>query len=271
MMNYIKNQNAIEKMRVAGRMAAEVMEMIAPKVQEGITTEELDRQCHDYIVHTLKAYPAPLNYHGFPKSICTSINEVVCHGIPSSRTLKAGDILNIDITVQYQGYHGDMSCMFSVGPTTREAQQLIHVTQDALYLAIDAVGPGVDLKKIGRLIQSYAHAHRYSVVETFCGHGIGQLFHEPGFQVLHYDHPGQASFILKEGMTFTIEPMINLGKKHTKILKDGWTAVTRDGSLSAQWEHTLLVTGHGCEILTLRPHETARPSAAALAWQKKRS
>ena len=265
---YIKNTQAIEKMRVSGKMAADVLTMIAPHVQEGVSTEILNTLCHEYIVHTQNAIPAPLNYHGFPKSICTSINEVVCHGIPSNRTLLSGDIINIDVTVLYDGYHGDSSIMCTVGDVSPRASQLIQVTQDCLYLAIDCVKPGADLKKIGRIIQSYAHYHHYSVVEEFCGHGIGSLFHEPHFQVLHYDTPDVPSFILQEGMTFTIEPMINMGKKKTKVLKDNWTAVTKDGSLSAQWEHTLLVTAHGCDILTLRRDEHFSLSNDANKWRK---
>lgn len=266
---HIKNSDSIKKMRTVGQMAADVLTMIAPHVQEGITTLELNDICHNYIVNELDAYPAPLNYHGFPKSVCISINDVVCHGIPSNRSLRNGDIVNIDVTVLYDGHHGDTSYMFHVGPEAEHTKNLIQVTKDCLYLAIQLVKPGLELKQIGRIIQSYAHHHRYSVVEDFCGHGIGTQFHENNFQVLHYFSPLSPSFVLQEGMTFTIEPMINIGKKHTKILKDKWTAVTKDGSLSAQWEHTLLVTRDGCDILTKRKDEITLPSQAALAWKNK--
>ena len=249
----IKASEEIEKMRVACRQAAEVLEMVAEYVRPGISTDELDRICHDYIVGTLDAIPAPLNYRGFPKSICTSVNHQVCHGIPGPKKLKSGDIVNIDITVIKDGYHGDTSKMFFVGEPTTRARRLVAVTQEALYLGIAAVRPGAQLRDVGRAIQDYAEAHGYSVVREFCGHGIGREFHEDP-QVLHYDDPS-ATLELVPGMIFTIEPMINQGKRQVKILPDGWTAVTKDHSLSAQWEHTILVTGDGHEILTLRQEE----------------
>ncbi|HWP01136.1 MAG TPA: type I methionyl aminopeptidase [Methylococcus sp.] len=249
----IKTISEIERMRVAGRLAAEVLEMIEPYVQPGVTTEELDRICHDYIVEVQKAVPAPLNYRGFPKSICTSVNHVVCHGIPGPRKLKPGDIVNIDITVIKDGYHGDTSKMFFVGEAKPYAEHLVRVTQEALYLAIREVRPGVRLNQLGMVIQRHAERHGFSVVREFCGHGIGREFHEDP-QVLHYFEP-QYDLVLEAGMTFTIEPMINQGKRHIKILPDGWTAITKDHKLSAQWEHTILVTPDGYEVLTLRQEE----------------
>ena len=249
----IKTPEEIEKMRVAGRLAAEVLEMIEPHVKAGITTAELDQICHDYIVNEQKAIPAPLNYHGFPKSICTSINHVVCHGIPNEKRLKAGDMVNIDITVIKDGYHGDTSKMFFVGEPTVMAQRLARTTYDCLSLGIHMVKPGTTLGDIGHAIQSHAESQGYSVVREFCGHGIGREFHEDP-QVLHYGNPG-TGHILEPGMTFTIEPMINVGKRNVKIMKDGWTVVTKDRSLSAQYEHTILVTHTGFEVLTRRPEE----------------
>ncbi|MGR8934201.1 MAG: type I methionyl aminopeptidase [Gammaproteobacteria bacterium] len=249
----IKTAAEIEKMRIAGRLAAEVLEMIEPHVIPGITTEELDRICHDYIVNEQQAIPAPLNYRGFPKSICTSINNQVCHGIPSNKKLKNGDIVNIDITVIKDDYHGDTSKMFLVGEVSPYAKRLVQVTRECLYLGITQVKPGATLGDIGHAIQKHAESNRYSVVRDFCGHGIGRQFHEEP-QVLHYGKPGNG-LELCEGMIFTIEPMINLGKHAVKVLADGWTAVTKDRSLSAQWEHTLLVTRDGYEILTLRREE----------------
>jgi methionyl aminopeptidase len=249
----IKSASEIEKMRIAGRLAAEVLEMIEPYIVPGVTTDELDKICHDYIVDVQNAIPAPLNYHGFPKSICTSINQQVCHGIPSEKKLKSGDIVNVDITVIKDDYHGDTSKMFCVGDVSQHAKRLIKVTQDSMYLGIEQVKPGATLGDIGHAIQKYAEAHRYSVVREFCGHGIGKKFHEEP-QVLHYGKAGEGE-ALEEGMILTIEPMINLGKRHIKVLADGWTAVTKDRSLSAQWEHTILVTGDGYEILTLRKEE----------------
>jgi methionyl aminopeptidase len=249
----IKSASEIEKMRIAGKLAADVLEMIEPYIVPGVTTDELDQICHNYIVDVQKAIPAPLNYHGFPKSICTSINQQVCHGIPSEKKLKSGDIVNVDITVIKDDYHGDTSKMFCVGDVSQHAKRLIKVTQDSMYLGIEQVKPGATLGDIGHAIQKYAEAHRYSVVREFCGHGIGKKFHEEP-QVLHYGKAGEGE-ALEEGMILTIEPMINLGKRHIKVLADGWTAVTKDRSLSAQWEHTILVTSDGYEILTLRQEE----------------
>jgi methionyl aminopeptidase len=249
----IKTPEEIEKMRVAGCLAAEVLEMIGPHVQAGITTNELDQICHDYIVNEQQAIPAPLNYHGFPKSICTSVNHVICHGIPNEKRLKNGDMVNIDITVIKDGYHGDTSKMFFVGEPSIKGQRLSRIAYECLRLGIELVKPGTQLGDIGHAIQQHAEASNYSVVREYCGHGIGKQFHEDP-QVLHYGTPG-TGLALEPGMTFTIEPMINAGKRQVKLLKDGWTVVTKDHSLSAQWEHTLLVTETGHEILTLRPEE----------------
>lgn len=249
----IKTPLEIEKMRIAGRLAAEVLEMIAPHVKVGVTTNQLDKICHDYIVNEQQAIAAPLNYRGFPKSICTSINHQVCHGIPSDRVLKDGDLINIDVTVIKDDYHGDTSKMFFVGKPSILAQRLARVTQECLYKSIRLVKPGTYLGDIGACIQQYAESEGFSVVREYCGHGIGRLFHED-LQVLHY---GQAStgIQLVPGMTFTIEPMINAGKRFTKLMPDQWTVVTKDHSLSAQWEHTLLVTESGYEVLTKRAEE----------------
>lgn len=250
----IKTTEDIEKMRVAGKLAAEVLEMIGPHIKEGVTTDELDKICHEYIVNVQKAIPAPLNYHGFPKSICTSVNHVVCHGIPGPKKLKNGDIINIDVTVLKDGYHGDTSKMFVVGnkPSVL-ADRLIKVTQECLYLGIKMVKPGVHLGDIGAAIQQHAEKNRFTVVREYCGHGIGQIFHEPP-NVLHYGKPGTGE-ILETGMIFTIEPMINAGKRDVKLLPDDWTVVTKDHSLSAQWEHTILVTETGFDVLTKREEE----------------
>lgn len=252
----IKTSDEIEKMRVAGRLAAEVLEMIEDHVKPGISTGELDRICHNYIVDEQQAIPAPLNYRGFPKSICTSVNQVVCHGIPAdNKILKDGDIINIDITVIKDGYHGDTSKMFFVGKCQPHAERLVQVTQECLYKGIALVKPGAKLGDIGHVIQQYAEANHYSVVREYCGHGIGKVFHEDP-QVLHYGHP-DTGMELKAGMTFTIEPMINAGKRHVKLLsRDGWTVETKDKRLSAQWEHTILVTETGCEVLTRRNEES---------------
>jgi len=228
--------------------------MIEPQVREGITTAELDRICHDYIVNVQHAIPAPLNYHGFPKSICTSVNHVVCHGIPNEKRLKSGDLINIDITVIKDGYHGDTSKMFFVGAPSVLAQRLVRVTYECLHIGIDMVRPGIHLGDIGHAIQQHAEAHHYSIVREYCGHGIGKQFHEDP-QVLHYGSPGTL-MVLEPGMTFTIEPMVNAGKRNVKLMKDEWTVVTRDHSLSAQWEHTILVTDSGHEVLTQRKDET---------------
>ena len=249
----IKTPEEQEKMRVAGRLAAEVLEMIAPHVRPGVTTDELDRLCHDYIVKVQQAIPAPLNYHGFPKSICTSINHQVCHGIPNERELKDGDIVNLDITVLKDGYHGDTSMMFLVGKPSIKAERLCRIAHECLLLGIRMVRPGVRLGDIGHAIQHHAEANGYSIVREYCGHGIGRDFHEEP-QVLHYGNPG-TGLELTPGMTFTIEPMVNAGKRHIKLLPDGWTVVTKDRSLSAQWEHTILVTENGCEVLTRRSGE----------------
>ena len=249
----IKTADEIEKMRVAGRLAADVLTMIAPYVKAGITTDELNTICHEYITNEQKAIPAPLNYHGFPKSICTSVNHVICHGIPGDKKLKDGDIINIDITVIKDGYHGDTSQMFQVGQTSILAQRLCRVARESMLIGIDMVKPGIRLGDIGHAIQQYAEKENFSVVREYCGHGIGQVFHEEP-QVLHYGTPG-TGLELKPGMTFTIEPMINAGKRHVRQLPDGWTVVTKDRSLSAQWEHTILVPDNGHEILTLREDE----------------
>ncbi|MET0029560.1 MAG: type I methionyl aminopeptidase [Candidatus Thiodiazotropha sp.] len=252
----IKTADEIEKMRVAGRLAAEVLEMIEPHVKPGITTLELDRICHEHIVRAQKAIPAPLNYRGFPKSICTSVNQVVCHGIPNEKRLKNGDIINLDITVIKDGYHGDTSKMFVVGQPSVLAKRLIEITQQALWLGIDLVKPGCRLGDIGHTIQTFVEKNDYSVVREYCGHGIGKEFHEDP-QVLHYGQPG-TGLELKPGMCFTIEPMVNAGKQQVKLKPDGWTVVTKDRSLSAQFEHTILVTETGHEVLTLREEERQR-------------
>ncbi|HQU15145.1 MAG: type I methionyl aminopeptidase [Chromatiales bacterium 21-64-14] len=247
----LKTPEEIEKMRVAGRLAGELLTMIEPYVQPGITTDELDRICHEYIVSEQQAIPAPLNYRGFPKSVCTSVNHVICHGIPSSKRLKTGDIINIDVTVIKDGYHGDTSKMFFVGEPSVMAQRLVKVTHEAMMIGIRMVKPGVRLGDIGHAIQRHAEQHGYSVVREYCGHGIGREFHEDP-QVLHYGTPG-TGLVLQPGLTFTIEPMLNAGKPDVKLLPDGWTVVTKDHSLSAQWEHTILVTQDAHEILTTRP------------------
>lgn len=254
----IKSPSEIEKMRIAGRLASSVLDMITPQVVAGVSTEYLDQVCHNFIVDELNATPAPLNYHGFPKSICTSINNVVCHGIPSEKKLKKGDIINIDITVIKDGYHGDTSKMFIIGKANVKATRICKIAQECMYLGIDLVRPGVHLGKIGQVIGEHAHANRCSVVKDYCGHGIGLGFHEEP-QVLHYDNgKTNLSPILEPGMTFTIEPMINLGDYQVITSRlDGWTVTTKDRSLSAQWEHTILVTETGHEILTLRAEENA--------------
>ena len=255
-----KTAEEIDKMRIAGRLAASVLEMIGDHVRPGVTTEELDRICHDYIVDEIGCVPAPLNYTNspsqppFPKSICTSVNHVVCHGIPSpKKVLKRGDVLNIDVTVIKDGYHGDTSKMFFVGEASVLARRLVEVAQQCLYAGIRAVRPGAHLGDIGHAIATHAHAHRFSVVREFCGHGIGDVFHDDP-QILHYGKRGQGE-VIREGTTFTIEPMINAGRRHVRLLPDQWTAVTKDHQLSAQWEHTLLVTADGHEVLTLRAEE----------------
>ena len=246
----IKSADEIEKMRVAGRLAASVLTMIEPHVQPGVTTGHLNDICHDFIVDELHARPAPLNYRGFPKSICTSVNHQVCHGIPGARRLKKGDIVNIDITVIKDGFHGDTSRMFFAGEPTVQGRRVSEVSYEAMKRGIHVVRPGARLGDVGYAIQQYAEAQNCSIVREYCGHGIGQVFHEDP-QVLHYGRPG-TGLELRPGMTFTIEPMVNVGKRHVRLLPDQWTVVTKDHSLSAQWEHTILVTESGFEVLTLR-------------------
>ncbi|HEY5655427.1 MAG TPA: type I methionyl aminopeptidase [Woeseiaceae bacterium] len=245
----IKTPEEQDKMRVAGRLAAEVLDMIGPYVQAGITTGELDSICHQYIVEKQGAIPAPLNYRGFPKSICTSVNHVVCHGIPGDRRLKSGDCVNIDITVIKDGYHGDTSRMFFVGKPSIQAERLARVAKEAMWLGIKQIAPGKKLVDIGNAIQQHVETNRFSVVREYCGHGIGKEFHEDP-QVLHYGK-ADTGMVLQRGMTMTVEPMINAGRRHVRLLPDGWTVVTKDHSLSAQWEHTVLVTEKGFEVLTL--------------------
>ncbi len=248
-------------MRHAGRLAAEVLDMITDHVQVGVTTEELDRLCHDFIIKN-GAIPAPLNYKGFPKSICTSINHVVCHGIPGPKKLMDGDILNIDVTVILDGWYGDTSRMFVAGDTNIKAKRLIDITYESMMAGIHAVKPGATLGDIGKAIQKVAEGARFSVVRDFCGHGLGRTFHADP-QILHYYHDSQDKIILEAGMFFTIEPMINTGTWETKVLNDGWTAVTRDKGLSAQFEHSLAVTDTGFEIFTLSPKGLTKPPYAA--------
>jgi methionyl aminopeptidase len=256
----VGSEDEIARMRAAGRLAASVLDMVGDHVRPGVSTAELDAVCHRYIVDELGCIPAPLNYTNgsappFPKSICTSVNHVVCHGIPSDRKiLKNGDILNIDVTVIKDGFHGDTSKMFTVGKVGVLAERLIRVTQECLYRGIAAVRAGAHLGDIGHAIQTHAEANNFSVVREFCGHGIGRTFHDEP-QVLHYGRPG-TGLVLEEGMTFTIEPMINAGARHVRILPDQWTVVTKDHKLSAQWEHTVLVTRSGAEVLTRRSDET---------------
>jgi len=247
----IKTAEDIEKMRIAGQLAAEQLKMIAPYVKPGVTTDELNDICHRYTVDVQQATPAPLNYHGYPKSICTSVNHQVCHGIPGNKKLKDGDIINIDITVIKDGYHGDTSKMFFVGKPSILAQRLCRVSHECLRIGIELVRPGIHLGDIGHAIQKHAEANNCSVVREYCGHGIGKGFHEEP-QVLHYGSRG-TGIILEPGMTFTIEPMVNAGKRHVKLLPDEWTVVTKDRSLSAQYEHTILVTDDGHEVLTRLP------------------
>ena len=247
----IKTADEIEKMRVAGRLAGEVLQMIGPHVKTGITTNQLDQLCHDYIVNVQQAVPAPLNYRGFPKSICTSVNHVVCHGIPGEKVLKKGDAVNLDITVIKDGFHGDTSKMFFAGEPTVAAARLARISHECMKIGIELVKPGIRLGDIGHAIQRYAESQNCSIVREYCGHGIGREFHEDP-QVLHYGKP-DTGLTLEPGMTFTIEPMVNAGKRYTKLLPDGWTVVTKDHSLSTQWEHTILVTDSGHEVLTCLP------------------
>lgn len=247
----LKSSEEIEKMRIAGQLAGEVLRMIAPHVQPGVTTEELDRICHQFITEEQRAIPAPLNYRGFPKSICTSINDVVCHGIPGPKTLKDGDIVNIDITVIKDGWHGDTSKMFFVGEPSIRARRICDIAHESMTTGIAMVKPGANFRDIGRAIQRYAETAGCSVVREYCGHGIGQVFHEEP-QVLHYDHPSM-DITLAEGMVFTIEPMINVGSQRTRLMPDQWTVKTHDRGLSAQWEHTMAVVADGVDVLTQLP------------------
>ncbi len=245
----IKTADEQDKMRIAGRLAADVLDMIGDYVKPGVSTGELDRICHEYITEVQGAIPAPLNYRGFPKSICTSVNHVVCHGIPGDRRLKAGDAVNIDITVIKDGFHGDTSRMFFAGKPGIQAQRLAEVAFESMWLGIGELAPGKHLGDVGAAIQHHVEKNRFSVVREYCGHGIGRVFHEDP-QVLHYGSPG-TGMELRAGMTLTVEPMVNAGKAAVKLLPDGWTVVTKDHSLSAQWEHTVLVTETGHEVLTL--------------------
>lgn len=259
----LKTEQDIIKMREAGRLASEVLDYITPFVKPGITTNELDRLCHDYMTQVQHTIPAPLNYAPpgytpYPKSICTSVNHQVCHGIPSDKVLKSGDVLNIDITVIKDGYHGDTSRMFCVGEVAPHAKRLADLTYQAMWLGINQIRPGARLGDIGAAIQVFAEAQGLSIVREFCGHGIGKRFHEDP-QVLHYGRRG-TGVELKPGMIFTVEPMINAGKRDIKVLGDGWTIVTKDHSLSAQWEHTVLVTADGYEVLTVSSGSPARPA-----------
>ena len=248
----IKTPEDIEKMRVAGRLAAEVLQVVAPHVKAGVSTAYLDRICHDHIVNVQQAIPANVGYKGFPATVCTSVNNVICHGIPTeAKILKDGDIVNIDVTVIKDGFHGDTSRMYIVGKPSVKAQRLVDVTREAMFQAIRQVRPGTTLGDIGHTIQRYVEAERFSVVREYCGHGIGRVYHEDP-QVLHYGTPG-TGLRLEKGMTFTIEPMVNEGQRHTRLMPDGWTVVTKDRSLSAQWEHTVAVTDTGVEILTRVP------------------
>jgi methionyl aminopeptidase len=249
----VKTPEQIEKMRVAGRLAAEVLEMLVPHVKPGVTTEELDRLAYEHIVNVQKAVPANVGYKGFPKTLCTSVNHVICHGIPNAgKVLKDGDIVNIDVTVIKDGWHGDTSRMYFAGTPSVLAKRLVDTTLEAMLLGIAQVKPGATLGDIGHAIQEHAERQGFSIVREYCGHGIGQIYHEDP-QVLHYGHPG-AGMKLQKGMTFTVEPMVNAGKPYTRLMPDGWTVVTKDHSLSAQWEHTVAVTDDGYEILTAWPN-----------------
>ena len=264
----LKSAEDIERMRVAGRLAADVLDHVAPFIKPGITTGELDRICHDFMVDVQHTVPAPLNYcppgyKPYPRSICTSVNHQVCHGVPGDKVLKGGDILNVDITVIKDGYHGDTSRMFYVGEPSIQARRLCDVTYECMWRGIMQVKSGAFLGDIGAAIQSHAESHGYSVVREFCGHGIGRKFHEEP-QVLHYGRPG-TGLKLQAGMIFTVEPMINAGKPAIRELADGWTIVTKDHSLSAQWEHTILVTETGFEVLTVSPGMPPMPARLAAA------
>ena len=250
----LRTEEELAKIRIACKLAQDVLVMIEPHVKAGISTGELDRICHDYMVNVQGTIPAPLNYHGFPKATCISINEVVCHGIPSDdRILKDGDIVNIDITVIKDGYYGDNSKMYIVGEVPIRSKKLVEAAQEALYVGLRAVKPGVRLNEIGKAVQKYTESQGFSVVREYCGHGIGTEFHcEP--QVLHY-YADDGGVILQKGMVFTIEPMINAGKKETRLMGDGWTVKTKDRSHSAQYEHQIVVTDNGCEVMTIREEE----------------
>jgi methionyl aminopeptidase len=257
-----KTPEEVAKMRIAGRLAAEVLDFIAPHVKPGITTDQIDRLCHDYMINVQHTVPAPLNYAPpgytpYPKSVCTSVNHVVCHGVPGDKKLKTGDIVNIDVTVIKDGYHGDTSRMYFAGQPSVQARRLCDITYECMWRGIAAVRAGARLGDIGNTIQNCAEKNGYSVVREFCGHGIGRKFHEEP-QVLHYGRPG-TGLVLESGMTFTIEPMINAGRADIRQLADGWTIVTKDHSLSAQWEHTVLVTADGFEVLTLSGGAPALP------------
>ena len=255
----IKTPDEIAKMRVAGLLAAEVLQVVAPYVKPGVSTAELDRICHEHIVNVQHAIPANVGYRGFPATVCTSVNNVICHGIPSdAKILKDGDIVNIDVTVIKDGLHGDTSRMYLVGEPPVLARRLVDVTREAMWRGIRMVRPGATLGDIGHAIQSYVEAERFSVVREYCGHGIGRIYHEDP-QVLHYGRPGDGLKLLR-GMTFTIEPMVNSGARHTRLMPDGWTVVTKDRSLSAQWEHTLLVTDDGVDVLTRVPGDDNEPA-----------
>jgi methionyl aminopeptidase len=261
----LKSSDEVKRMRVAGRLASEVLDYITPHVRAGVTTGRLNDLCHDYMTGVQKSVPAPLNYappgyRPFPKSICTSVNHQVCHGVPGERVLKQGDILNIDITVIKDGFHGDCSRMFFVGEPSIQARRLVEVTHECMWLGIRQVRPGARLGDVGAAIQAHAESHGFSVVREFCGHGIGRKFHEEP-QVLHYGKRG-TGLELEPGMTFTVEPMINAGKPGIRELADGWTIVTKDHSLSAQWEHTVAVTEDGFEVMTVSAGALAAPALA---------
>jgi methionyl aminopeptidase len=250
----LKTPEEQQKLRVAGALAADVLDMIGEHVVPGISTDELDGICHDYIVNVQKAIPANVGYRGFPKTVCTSVNHVVCHGIPNERRLKAGDIVNIDVAVIKDGYHGDTSRMYYAGQPPVLAQRLSEICKQAMWRGIDAARPGAHLGDVGHAIQSFAEAEGFSVVREYCGHGIGRVYHEDP-QILHYGEPGTGLEIVP-GMVFTVEPMINAGRRHVRVLPDGWTVVTKDHMLSAQWEHMVLVTPTGHEVLTLGQHDS---------------
>jgi methionyl aminopeptidase len=266
----LKTPTDIAGMRLAGRLAAEVLDYITPFVKAGVTTGELDRLCHELMVNVQGTTPAPLNYappgyRPFPKAICTSVNHQVCHGIPGDRVLKNGDVVNLDVTVIKDGYHGDTSRMYFVGEPSIASRRLCDVTYDCMWLGIEQVRPGATIGDIGHAIQTHAEKHGYSVVREFCGHGIGRKFHEEP-QILHYGKPGSLEKLVA-GMTFTIEPMVNAGRREIKELADGWTIVTKDHSLSAQWEHTVLVTDTGYEVLTRSEATPAPPQFVAGGWR----